>query len=120
MSSAGDLPLPRHNAGGGPGSWSSSAALYRFVWAVKRGCLSQTALLAVPGRAALALWILGLDLREFTDSGSNVNSPGDEGVLDWIVVSVRRGWTPREVLLWMFPGFGGLLYDLALDASSSD
>ena len=120
MSSAGGLPLPRHSTDGGPGSWSSSAALYRFVWAVKRGCLSQTALHAVPGRATLALWIIGLDLRDFTDSGYNVISPGDEGMLDWIMASVRRGWTPREVLLWMFPSFGGLLYDLALDASSSE
>jgi hypothetical protein len=119
MSSAGGLPLPHPSVDDGRGSWSSSAALYRFVWAVKRGCLSQTALLAVPGREALALWIIGLDLREFSDSGSNVFSSGDEEMLDWVVASVRRGWTPREVLLWLFPSFGGLLYDLALDASIS-
>ena len=120
MSSTGDLPLPRPSIDGDPGSWSSSAALYRFVWAVKRGCLSQTALLAVPGREALALWIVELELRDFSDIGSNVFSSGDEDMLDWIVASVRKGWTPREVLLWLFPIFGGLLYDLALDASSSE
>ncbi len=119
MSSAGDCPLPHLITEDGPGSWSSSAALYRFVSAVKRGCLSETALYAVLGRAALALRIVGLDLRDFMESGSNVGSPGDEGMLDWIVVSVRRGWTPREVLMWMFPSFGGLLYDMAQDASSS-
>jgi len=101
----------------GPGSWSSSAALYRFVWAVKRGCLSRTALQADPGRAALVVWIDRLELREFMERGSNVGSPGDEGMLDWVVVSVRKGWTPKEVLLWMFPVFGGLLYDMALDSS---
>ena len=118
MSSEGDCPFT-HQVTEDPGSWSSSVALYRFVWAVRRGCLSRTVLHAVPGRAALALWIVGLDLRDFTESESNVGSPGDDGMLDWIVVSVRRGWTPKEVLLWMFPTFGGLLYDLALDASSS-
>ncbi len=91
MSSAGDWSLPPLITEDGPGSWSSSAALYRFVWVVKRGCISQTALHAVPGRAALALWIGGLDLRDFSDSVSRNGSLGDEGMLDLIVVSVRRG-----------------------------
>ena len=82
MSSAGDCPLPHHITDDGHGSWSSSAALYRFVWVVKRGCLSRAALYAVPGRAALALWIVGLDLRGCMESGSIVCSPGDEGMLD--------------------------------------
>ena len=99
MSSVGDCSFPHHITEDGPGSWSSSAAMYRFVWAVKRGCLSRTALHAVPGRAAIALWIVGLDLRDFMGSGSNGGSPGDEGMLDWIVVFVRREWTPKEVLL---------------------
>ena len=81
--------------------------------------MSHTALLAVHGREALALWIVELELRDFSDIGSNVFSSGDEDMLDWIVASVRKGWTPREVLLWLFPSFGGLLYDLAVDASSS-
>ncbi len=82
MASPGDCPLPHRFTEDGPGSWSSNAALYRFVWAVKRGCLSQSALHAVLGRAALALWIGGLDLRDFKENGSSVASSGDEGMLD--------------------------------------
>ena len=81
MSSAKDRPLSPSDAENGPGPWTSSAALYRFVWAVKRDCMSQTALLAVPGRASLALWIGGLDLRDFTESGCIIGSPGDEVML---------------------------------------
>ena len=119
MTSAGDCPLPRVITEDGPGSWSSSVALYRFVWVVRRDCLSQSALHAVPGRAALALWIGGLDLRDFRESGSRVASNGDDGMMDLIVLSVRRAWTPKEVLTWMFPSFGGMLFDMALDVSCS-
>jgi hypothetical protein len=119
MSSAGDCHLPHLITEDGPGAWSSSATLYRFVWVVKRGCMSQTALHAILGRAALVLWIVGLDLRDFKESGSKVGSPGEEGMLDWIVVSIRRGWTHKEVFTWMSPSFGGFLYDMALDAFSS-
>ncbi len=91
MSSAGDCPIPSLISGDGPGSWSVSAVLYRFVWTVRRGCVSQSALLAVPGRASLALWIGGLELREFMESGSGVDSTDDEDMLDWIAVYVRRG-----------------------------
>jgi len=93
--------------------------LYRFVWVVKRRYLSQSALHAVPGRAALALWISELDLRDFRESESRVASIDDEGMMDWIVLSVRRGWTPEEVLMWRFPSFGGLLFDIALDMALS-
>ncbi len=119
MSSAGDCPLPVLGFGVGPGSWTSSAALYRFVWAVKRQCLTETALHVVLGRATLALWISGLELSEFGESGSCDSAPGDEGMLEWMVMSVRGGWTPREALTWIFPQFGGLLFDLALDATYS-
>ena len=78
-------------------------------------CLSEAALHAVPGRAALALWICGLEISEFEESGFCMSTSGDERTLVWIVLSVRQGWTPREVLIWIFPDFGGLLYDLALD-----
>jgi len=81
--------------------------------------LSQSALHAVPGRAALALWIRGLDLRDFRESGSRVASIDDEGMLDWIVLFVRRGWTPMEVLTCTFPSFGGFLFDIALDMERS-
>ena len=36
----------------------------------------------------------------------------DEGMFDWIVLLVENGSTPREVLVWIFPKFGGLLLDL--------
>ena len=114
-----DCPLPFTVTEVGPGSWASSAALYRFVWAVRRQCLSESVLNAVPGRAALALWISGLDLPEFGGSGSCVASRDDERLLDWVVLSVRRGWTPKGVLTWIFSHFGGLLFDLALDAACS-
>ena len=89
-----------------------------FHFSVKRQCLSQAVLHAVPGRTALALWIRGLDLRDFREIDSRVTS-NDEGMLDWIVLSVRRGWTPKEVLTWIFPCFGGLLFDMALDVACS-
>ena len=119
MGSACDCPLPVLVSEVGHGSWSSSAALYRFVWVVKRQCLPKVVLQAVHGRATLASWISGLDLPDFRESGSCVASRDDEGMLDWIVLSVRRGWTPREVLTWIFPHFGGLFFDLALYAACS-
>ncbi len=36
----------------------------------------------------------------------------DEGMLDWIVLLVESGWTPKEVMLWIFTCFGGLLFDM--------
>ena len=119
MSSAGESSLPHLFVEDDPGSWLSSAALYGFVWAVKRDCLSPSALHAVPGRAALALWIGGLELRDFKENGFRVASPGDEGMLDWILLYVSRSGTPKEVLMWKFRRLGGLLFDMALDASSS-
>ncbi len=119
MGSAGDCPLQVLVSEVGLGSSTASAALYRSVWVVKRQCLSEAALHALLGRAALALWISGLDLHDFRESGSCVASRDDEGLLDWIMLSVRRGWTPREVLTWILPHFGGLLFDLALDAACS-
>jgi hypothetical protein len=65
------------------------------------------------------MWISGLDLREFIESGSPGAPTGDERMLDWIVLSVRSGWTPKEFLLWIFPSFGGLLFDLAKDEAGS-
>jgi len=119
MASASDCSLPALVSEFGPGSRASSAALYRFVWDVKRQCLSQSALHAVLGRAALALWISGLYLRDFRERGSRVASGDDEGMLERIELSVRRGWTPKEVLTWIFPCFGCLLFDMALDVACS-
>jgi hypothetical protein len=73
--------------------------------------LSSSALRAVIGRAALAIWLGGLELRDFGVSLDSLEPPGapnvDEMMLDWIVTSVKCGWTPREVLLWIFPSLGG-------------
>ena len=86
---------------------------------MKRSCLSYSALHAVHGRPALALWIHGLNLRDFREDGSPSALSGDERMLEWIVLSVRSGWTPREVLLWIFPIFGGVLFDLDIDVSGT-
>ena len=82
MSFVGDLPLQALDSEAGPGSWSSSASMYRFVWAVKRRCLSYSALHAVLGRAALAMWIGGLDFRDFREGASLGTPIGDERMLD--------------------------------------
>ena len=119
MSSAGGLPLPAHVAKADRGSWTSGAPLYSFVWAAKRCCLSSSVLQAVPDRAALAMWLGGMYLRDFGEGQSPGAPSGDERMLDSIVLSVKSGWTytPKEVLLWMFPNFGGMLFDMARDES---
>ena len=82
MTSVGDLPLPTPVQEVGPESWSSSAALCRLVWAIKRHYLSPAAPRAARGRAALALWISGLYLRDFREIGPPGASSDDEGMLD--------------------------------------
>ena len=119
MSPAGGLPPPDHVAEADRGSLTSSASLYRFVWAVKRCCLSSSVLRAVLGRATLAVWLGGLDLRDFREGESPDAPSNDERMLDWIVLSVKNGWTPKEVMLWIFPSSGGLLFDHAIDESGS-
>ena len=91
MGSSGDCPLPVPIVEVGPGSLTSSTALYRFVWVARRLCLFEAALHVVPGRAALALWIGGLEISEFGESGFCVTTSGDERMLDWIMLSVRHG-----------------------------
>jgi hypothetical protein len=39
----------------------------------------------------------------------------DESMLDWLVTYVRLGWTPREVMVWFFPVFGDLLFEMISD-----
>jgi hypothetical protein len=123
MTTAGGLLLPVHVAEVDRESWTSSVTLYRFVCPVRRCCLSSSALRAVLGRATLAIWLGGLKLREFGVGSESLESPGsfidDKRILGWIVTSVKRGWTPREVLLWVFPSFGGLLFDMIFDESGS-
>ena len=82
ISSASGLLLPVFVSEACRGSWAASNSLYRFVWAVKRSCLSWSALHAVPGRAALALWLGGLDVRDFSEGESPGAPSGDERMLD--------------------------------------
>ncbi len=82
MSSVGGLPLVALVFKSGRGSWTSIASLYTFVWAVKRRCLSSSVLHAIPGRAALAMWLGGMDLRDFEEGGSLSAPIGDEIMLD--------------------------------------
>ena len=93
------------------GAWTSCATLHRFTWAVKRWGLFSSVLETVPGRSALAVWLCNLDLCSWV-----VDPPGvltaDDGMLDWIVSSVESGSTPMEVLVWIFPSFGGHLFVL--------
>ena len=63
-------------------SWTSCASLHRFVWAVKRCGLSSSALQAVPGRAALAVWLGKLDLRSWGEEDSPGVPIADEEMLD--------------------------------------
>ena len=72
---------------------------------MKRCCLSSSVLHAVPSRAALAMWLGGLALRGFGVGGCPIAPSADERMPDCVVSSVKSGWTPREVLLWIFPIF---------------
>ncbi len=38
---------------------------------------------------------------------------------DWIVLSVKSGWTPKEALLWIFPSFWSLMFDIWLEMSKA-
>ena len=57
-----------------------------------RGCgLSSSVLQAVPDRAALAVWICKLDLCDLGEGDSPDVPSAYEGMLDWIVLSVKSG-----------------------------
>ena len=120
MATAGGL-LPVPVAEAELGSSTANASLNRFVWAARRCFLSSSVLQVVPGRAALAVWVVGLELREFRVGVEGVESPDapsvDERMLDWIVASVKSGWTTGEVLIWIFPSFGGMLFNMICDGS---
>jgi hypothetical protein len=53
----------------------------------------------------LAIWIRKLDISVIGSEGGAPVSSEDEEMLDGLVVSVRRGWTPKEVMIWFFPVF---------------
>jgi len=60
-----------------------------------------------------------LDLLGF-EKGESPDAPNaDERMLDWIVSSVKSGCLPKEFLLWIFPSFGGMLFDMVRDESGS-
>jgi hypothetical protein len=61
-----------------------------------------------------------LDIRVCGESSSLDVPSVDEGMLDWLVLSIRSGWTPKEILVWIFPVFGALLFDLIRDGFGSE
>ena len=85
------------------------------MWAVRLG--SGLGPRAECDRAALAVWLRKLDLSAPRDGGGLPPPSADEAMLDWLVSSVRLGWTPREVMIWFFPDFGDLLFDMISDVS---
>ena len=68
-------------------------------------------------RAALAVWLRKLDLSPSRSEDDLSLPSADEAMLVWLVTSVRLGWTPREVLIWLFPVFGDLLFPMISDLS---
>ena len=81
-------------------------ALTRFVWAVLYGVGVGDGPCVSCSRAALAVWIRELNVASPRGEDIPISSNADEAMLDWLVTSVRFGWTPREVLVWFFPVFG--------------
>jgi len=80
-------------------AWTSSVALTRFVWAVKYGDSVGDGPRVSCSRAALAVWIRKLKLVDPRGVDVPTSPSADEAMLDWLVTSVRSGWTPREVLV---------------------
>ncbi len=70
--------------------------------------MSSSVLRAVPRRVALAIWLGGLELRDFGVGFESLESPGAPNADERMLDSVKSGWTPREVMLWIFPSFGGV------------
>ena len=109
-----DLPLV---AGSGPRvTWAYSIALSRFVWAVQLGAGVGSGPRVECCRAALAVWIRKLDISASGSEGGAPASSAAEAMLDWLVVFVRSGWTPKEVMLWFCPVFWDLMYQMISDS----
>jgi len=79
---------------------------------MRRWGLSSSVLQAVLGRSALAVSLCNLDLCSLVEEVPLSVLNADDRALDWIVTSAENGNTPREVLMWIFPSFGGHLFDL--------
>jgi hypothetical protein len=58
------------------------------------------------------VWMNKLENRVRGEEIANGASSGDEDMLDWFVLSVESGWTPRRVMVWLFPDFGSQLFDI--------
>jgi len=101
-------------------SWTASVALTRFVWAVQHGAVVGDGPRGSCNRATLAVWIRKLHVT--SPRGDEVpSSPSvDDAMLDWLVSSVRCGWTPCEVLIWFFPVFWELLFHMISDDGVGD
>ena len=88
---------------------TSSVTLTRFVWANHYGVGVGDGPRVSCSRAALAVWIRKLKVVSPRGADVTTSSNADEAMLDWLVTSVRFGWTPREVLVW-FSQFSGIYY----------
>ena len=91
-------------------AWTSSVSLTGFVWAVHHG--SGVGPRAECSRAALSVLIRKLDVSTTRAENGSASDNTNESMLDWLVTSVRLGWTPREVLVWFFPVFGDHLFKM--------
>jgi len=117
LSFAGGLSLDVEVAKVVWGSWTTCASLHIFAWVVRRCGLSASALQAVLGRAALSVWLSKLEIRVGGEGDPSDAPNADEGMLYWLVLSMESAWTPREVLMWMFPCFWGILFDMIKDGA---
>jgi len=118
MSSDRGLSLPYEISEDVMGSWTPCASLDRFAWVVKRRGISSSALQAVLGRAALSIWLSKTGIRVGREGVSSGPPSSDEEMLDWLVLSVESGWTPREVLLLLFPKFGSIFFNIIAGEAS--
>jgi hypothetical protein len=67
-------------------------------------------------RFALSVWIRKLDVSVNFESRVPASS-ADGAMFDWLVESVRCGWTPMEVVVWVFQVLGIYCSRLSLIAS---
>jgi len=98
-------------------SWASADSLFRFVQAAQRGSGVGSGPQSESSRATLAVWIRMKFNIVAVDSGSGaLASSADEAMLYWLVVYFRSGCTHEEVLIWLFPVFGSLLFQMFVDS----
>jgi hypothetical protein len=102
------------------GSWTASVALTRFVWAVQHGAVVGDGVRGSCSRAALAVWIRKLHIFSPRERDVPTSSSVDDVMLGWLVSSVRCGWTPCEVLIWVLPLFGELLFHMISDDNEGE